>query len=239
MSLRTIAVIPARYASTRFPGKPLALLKGKPIIQHVWERVSQTGLFDSVLVATDDERINTAVKAFGGTVRMTSSDHPSGTDRIAEVIKDLDCDLVFNVQGDEPFIETEPLTDLLTAFQDNTIQVASLMTPIINPDDITNPNVVKVVTDHALSALYFSRSPIPCNRDNLPGAVYFRHIGVYAYRKAALLQFISLPEGHLERLEKLEQLRLLENGIPLQMVITTYTGKDINTPEDLLNAQLD
>jgi 3-deoxy-D-manno-octulosonate cytidylyltransferase len=228
-----IAVIPARYASVRFPGKPLALLKGKPIIQHVYERVLNSSLFSDVIVATDDNRIADTVKAFNGKVRLTSADHPSGSDRIAEVIRDIDCDVIFNVQGDEPMIDAETLSKLKDVFIDAQVKVASLMTPISDDKDILNINVVKVVTDNDLNSLYFSRSPIPYNRDQQTGIVYFRHIGVYAYRKQTLLDYIKLPAGKLEQIEKLEQLRFLENGIQLKMVQTSYQGIGIDTPEDL------
>lgn len=228
-----IAVIPARYASTRFPGKPLVLLQGKPIIQHVYERVLNSKLFTDVIVATDDVRIAEAIKNFKGKYKLTSPNHPSGSDRIAEVIKDIDCDIVFNVQGDEPMIETEPLSKLKAVFEDSEVRVASLMTPICDDEVLLNINIVKVITDNKLNAIYFSRSPIPFNRDSIPGVEYFRHIGVYVYRKKTLLDFIKLPQGKLELIEKLEQLRFLENGIPIRMVKTSYQGIGIDRPEDL------
>lgn len=232
-----IAVIPARYASVRFPGKPLALLQGKPIIQHVYERVLNSSLFYDVIVATDDNRIADTVKSFNGKVRLTSADHPSGSDRIAEVIKDIDCDVVFNVQGDEPMIDAETLSKLKDVFINPQVKVASLMTTISNDKDTLNINVVKVVTDNDLNSLYFSRSPIPYNRDQQTGVVYSKHIGVYAYRKQTLLDYIKLPAGKLEQIEKLEQLRFLENGIQLKMVRTTYQGIGIDTPDDLLTVE--
>lgn len=232
-----LAVIPARYASTRFPGKPLALLQGKPILRHVWERVLSSDLFQDVIIATDDERIAEAVNSFGGKYKLTSPDHPSGSDRIAEVISDLDFEVVFNVQGDEPMIEGTVLADLKAVFADPKVRVASLMTPLTDPQALVNINIVKVVTDNALNALYFSRSPIPCNRDALPGIRYFRHIGVYAYKKQTLLDFIQLPQGKLEQAEKLEQLRFLEYGIPIRMVPTAYQGIGIDTPQDLLEVE--
>jgi 3-deoxy-manno-octulosonate cytidylyltransferase (CMP-KDO synthetase) len=235
--MKFIAVIPARYASVRFPGKPLALLLGKPIIQHVFERVSGSNLFDEVIVATDDERIATTVISFGGNVKMTAPDHPSGSDRIAEVVRDLDCDVVFNVQGDEPMIETTTLACLKEVCSDPEVRVASLMTTLTDLKELLNINIVKVVTDNNLNSLYFSRSPIPCNRDAIPGVEYFRHIGVYAYRKQTLLDFIKLPQGKLERIEKLEQLRFLENGISIRMVKTSYQGIGIDTPEDLIRVE--
>jgi 3-deoxy-manno-octulosonate cytidylyltransferase (CMP-KDO synthetase) len=232
-----IAVIPARFASVRFPGKPLALLKGKTIIRHVYERVICSSLFQDVIVATDDDRIAEEVISFNGKYMMTSSHHPSGSDRIAEVIAGLACDLVFNIQGDEPMIETEPLVGLISVFADSSVQVGSLMTTITNPDDLQNSNIVKVVTDNQSKALYFSRSPIPYDRDANQAAEYFRHIGVYAYRKQPLLDFIKFPPGKLEQIEKLEQLRFLENGIPIKMVNTAYQGMGIDTTADLLKVE--
>jgi len=233
-----IAVIPARYASTRFPGKPLALLNGKPIILHVYERVAESRLFQDVIVATDDKRIAEAVQSFGGKCKMTAPDHPSGSDRIAEVIRDLNCDVVFNVQGDEPMIEGATLSKLQAVFSDPKVQVASLMTRLTDPQALLNINIVKVVINNTFDALYFSRSPIPCNRDNIPGVEYFRHIGVYAYRKQTLLDFVKLPQGKLEQAEKLEQLRFLEHGIPIRMVETSYQGIGIDTPEDLQQVEM-
>ncbi|MBM4399975.1 MAG: 3-deoxy-manno-octulosonate cytidylyltransferase [Candidatus Cloacimonetes bacterium] len=231
--MKFIAVIPARFASVRFPGKPLATLKGKPIIQLVYEQVTGSGLFDNVIIATDDERIAEAVRNFGGSYQMTSPHHPSGSDRITEVVRDLDCDVVFNVQGDEPLIQKEPLALLKDAFNDKEVQVASLMTTITDEAELNNPNIVKIVTGSKSDALYFSRSPIPCNRDRIQDVEYYRHIGVYAYRKQTLLDFVKLPQSSLELTEKLEQLRLLENGIPIRMIKTSYQGIGIDTPEDL------
>ncbi len=231
--MQPVAVIPARYASTRFPGKPLALLQGKPIIRHVYERVAGSGLFGQVIVATDDARIAEAVQSFGGSCQITSPDHPSGSDRVAEVVKDIKCDLVFNIQGDEPLIGTEPLAALLAAFSDPEVKVATLITPVTDLEAILNINMVKVIFNNNMDAIYFSRSLIPCNRDGEPGLDYFRHIGVYAFRKQTLLDFVSLPVGRLERAEKLEQLRLLEYGIPIRLVGTSYQGIGIDTLEDL------
>ncbi len=234
--MKTIAVIPARYASTRFPGKLLADLKGKPVIQHTFENVKDTGLFADVIIATDDERIRKTAANFGGNVVMTRPDHVSGSDRIAEVCRDLVFDLVVNVQGDEPFISKEPLEKLIAVFTDPKMQVASLMCQF--QEDHKNPNIVKVVCDKDDFALYFSRSPIPFNRDNPTDILFWQHIGVYAYRKATLLQYVKLPSGKLEEIEKLEQLRLLENGIPIKMVETDYQGIGIDTPEDLKKARI-
>jgi len=209
------------------------MLNGKPVIQHVYERVLGSSLFSDVIIATDDDRIAGSVKNFGGNYRMTRPDHNSGSDRIAEVISDIDCDVVFNIQGDEPLIDSDTLTDLRNSFTDGNIRVASLMTLLVDDKELLNINVVKVVTDNNLNALYFSRSPIPCRRDNVPNVDYFRHIGVYAYRKSTLLEFVKFPQGRLEQIEKLEQLRFLENNIPIRMVITNYQGIGIDTHEDL------
>ncbi|MCK9331786.1 MAG: 3-deoxy-manno-octulosonate cytidylyltransferase [Candidatus Cloacimonetes bacterium] len=228
------AVIPARYASTRFPGKPLALLAGKPIIQHVWERVHKSGIFNDVIIATDDLKISAVAQEFGAIVMLTDSDLPSGTDRIAAVAEFFEEDsVILNVQGDEPLISTQALKALVEAFNDSEVMMASLMTPFDKEDDLKNPNLVKVVTDYNGNALYFSRSPIPYNRDGEHDCVYFRHIGVYAFRYPALMRFVSLPQGKLEQIEKLEQLRALENGIPIRMINTSYQGIGIDSPEDL------
>ena len=233
-----IAIIPARYASTRFPAKALALLQGKPIIQHVYERVVASGLFAQVVVATDHPAIVTAVIAFNGLALTTSDKHQSGSDRIAEAISSFPAaQIVLNVQGDEPFIDTASLRDLLAAFNNPQVQMASLMTPVSDPGMLDNPNIVKVVTDARLQALYFSRSAIPFCRDKDIPVDYFRHIGVYAYRRETLLHYVSLAPGKLEQIEKLEQLRALENEIPIQMVLTEYQGVGIDTPEDLQAAE--
>lgn len=235
--MKAIAIIPARYDSTRFPGKPLVKLGTKYIIQHVYERTFGSGLFDDVIVGTDDQRIFEAVNKFGGKVILTSRQHESGTDRIAEVCKKLpylhDVDIVVNVQGDEPFISAEPLQKLLYAFEDPKVEVASLMHRLNK--DIENPNIVKVVCDKDNFALYFSRSVIPFKRS--AHTQYFQHIGVYAFRREALFRFIELPKGKLEETEKLEQLRLLENGMKIKMIETEYKGIGIDTPKDLQKAE--
>ncbi|MBW6513741.1 MAG: 3-deoxy-manno-octulosonate cytidylyltransferase [Candidatus Syntrophosphaera sp.] len=236
--MKAIAVIPARYASTRFPAKALAPLKGKPLILWVREAVSNTGLFETVLVATDSELIKSAVEDFGGKAVLTRSDHPSGTDRIAEASAGLDFDLIVNVQGDEPLITKDALAPLLKAFDDPSVRIASLLAPLEDPALLADPNIVKVVTDQFSNALYFSRAPIPWDRDGTGFDRYKRHIGVYAYRREALMRFIMLPPGTLEQVEKLEQLRALENGIPIRMVETAYQGIGIDTPEDLERVEL-
>lgn len=231
--MKAAAIIPARYASTRFPAKALAPLMGKPLIQWVWSAVQNTGLFSEVLVATDSALIQSAVISFGGKVALTRADHPSGTDRIAEAALELDADIIFNVQGDEPLIDRDSLQALLDAFSDPEVCIASLMCPLENPADMSDPNVVKVVTDVHGNALFFSRSTIPCDRDGTGFAGYIRHIGVYAYRRETLLRFVTLPLGKLEQVEKLEQLRALENGLAIRMVATSYQGWGVDTPQDL------
>ena len=232
--MNIVAVIPARFGSTRFPGKALAILRGKPIIQHVFERVQASGLFSVVMVATDHAKIAETVLRFGGNIAMTSDNLQSGTDRIAEALQYIpDADLIVNVQGDEPLIETRALADLIKAFQSEQVQMASLMTKVTDESMLQNPNIVKLVVDSDANALYFSRSAIPFDRDGQGGVNYLRHIGVYAYRRDVLGKFVHLPMRKLEQIEKLEQLRALENGIPIRMVYSDYQGIGIDTPEDL------
>ena len=232
--MKVIAIIPARFDSTRFPGKPLAKLGNKFIIQHVYEQAQKSGLFAEVIVGTDDQRIFEAVDGFGGRVTLTSKKHKSGTDRVAEVCDKMpfckDADVIINVQGDEPFISEEPLRKLINAFEDSKVMVASLMHEITK--DIEDPNVVKVVCDENDNALNFSRTPIPESR-----TPNFKHIGVYAFRRKTLFEFVELPESNLEKIEKLEQLRLLENGYKIKMVLTSYKGIGIDTPQDLEKAE--
>ena len=235
--MKAIAVIPARFDSTRFPGKPLAKLGNKYIIQRVYEQTKSSGLFAEVIVGTEDQRIFEAVAEFGGKVTLTSKKHRSGTDRVAEVCKKLPCcsdaEVIVNVQGDEPFITEEPLNELIKVFTDPSVQVASLMHKITQ--DITDPNTVKVVCDKNNNALYFSRLPIPYPRSSETD--YFKHVGVYAFRRKILLEFVELPVSKLERIEKLEQLRFLENGYQIRMVLTDYKGIGIDTPHDLKKAE--
>ncbi len=206
------------------------------MIIRVYQAVVDTELFSDVIVATDDQRIFDTVVKSGGKAALTSAEHRSGTDRIAEVVRDIDCDVVFNVQGDEPFISRKPLKKLLAAFEDGSVKVGTLIHKLENLDDLHNPNVVKVVAASNGDAIYFSRSAIPNRaRDYVPD--YYRHIGVYAYRKEALLEFVSLSPGKLELAESLEQLRLLENGIAIRTVCSEYRGIGIDTPEDLEKAQ--
>ena len=232
--MKVIAIIPARFDSTRFPGKPLAKLGNKYIIQHVYEQTQKSGLFSEVIVGTDDQRIFEAVDGFNGKVTLTSKKHKSGTDRVAEVCDKMPCcrdaDVVVNVQGDEPFITEKPLRKLIEAFNDKSVQVASLMHKIKH--DIENPNIVKVICDENNNALNFSRVPNP--KPRIPN---YKHIGVYAFRRKVLFEFVELPESKLEKLEKLEQLRLLENGYKIRMVLTCYKGIGIDTPQDLEKAE--
>lgn len=235
--MRTIAVIPARYAATRFPAKLMQMLGDKTVIRHTYENTVATGLFDDVLVVTDSDLIFHEIHSSGGRAKMSLRPHESGSDRIAEAVSDLDVDVIVNVQGDEPFIQKKPLQDLLLAFKDPETRVASLMQKMSSLEDIRNPNIVKVTSDHNGYALYFSRSVIPFPRDPEAGATYFRHIGVYGFRKETLMAFTQWPAGILERTEKLEQLRYLENGVRIRMVETDFTGLGIDTPEDLEKAR--
>lgn len=237
--MKAIAIIPARYESTRFPGKPLAKLGTKYIIQHVYERVQSSGLFTEVVVGTDDQRIFEAVESFGGKVVLTSKKHESGSDRVAEVCRKLhtcsNADIVVNVQGDEPFISREPLKKVIDVFDDPLVRVASLMHKM--KKDFDDPNSVKVVCDKNNYALYFSRSIIPFEQNNKLEPEYFRHIGIYAFRREILFRFVEMKHGKLEQIEKLEQLRLLENGIRIKMIETDYEGIGIDTPQDLEKAE--
>jgi 3-deoxy-manno-octulosonate cytidylyltransferase (CMP-KDO synthetase) len=235
--MKTIAVLPARYAASRFPGKLMQVLGSKTVIHHTYDAALNSGLFDDVLVATDSEVIRDEVLSFGGQVVMTRADHESGTDRIAEAVADRDVDIIVNVQGDTPFINKTALQQLLGLFADETVQVASLMDRIADPADLQNPNVVKVVTDLKGNSLLFSRSLLPYPRNTERAIPHYRHIGVYAFRKAALLQFTQWPMTPLEDAEKIECLRFLEHGIPLRMAATEPIGVDINTPEDLEKAK--
>lgn len=238
--MRVTAVIPARFASTRFPGKPLADLLGKPMIQWVVERTAASTLVDRVLVATDDERIAAAVRAFGGDVVMTRADHQTGTDRLAEVAEGLDSELIVNVQGDEPLIVPAMIDEAVAPLRaDPGIVMGTLMTPLASAEEYHNPNVVKVVVDRRGFALYFSRSPIPHPRDLAVDAATLavfpggRHVGLYVYRRDFLLAFPKLPPTPLEELEKLEQLRALEHGYAIRVAGTAHTSLGVDTPEDL------
>ena len=230
--MKTIAVIPARFAATRFPGKLMHKIGDKTIIRMVYENAVKCGIFNQVLVVTDSDVIFNEIELLGGFVKMSRVEHSSGSDRIAEAIVDLDVDVVVNIQGDEPFIMKEPLTDLLDCFKDNNLLVASLMKKIEDDENINNPNVVKVVCNRANDALYFSRSAIPFKRNTQSMLPYFKHIGVYAFRKQTLLEFTKWPQGELEQSEMLEQLRYLENGVSIKMVETTFASIGIDTQDD-------
>jgi 3-deoxy-manno-octulosonate cytidylyltransferase (CMP-KDO synthetase) len=237
--LKTIALIPARYAATRFPAKLMQLLGDKTVIRHTYENTVATLLFDEVIVVTDSEIIFNEIVHHGGYAIMSRMEHESGSDRIAEAVADIDVDIIVNVQGDEPFVKKEILQNLLKAFDVDPrekVEVASLMYPISGEETISNPNHVKVVVDKNNNAMYFSRSVIPFHRDQTINGIYFKHVGIYAYRKNALMNFTHWKSTPLEQLEKLEQLRYLENGIKIKMVITTESPLSIDTPEDLVNA---
>jgi 3-deoxy-manno-octulosonate cytidylyltransferase (CMP-KDO synthetase) len=231
--MKKIAMIPARYEATRFPGKLMQLLAGKPVIRHTYDATMATGLFDEVIVVTDSTIIFTEIEAAGGRVVMSVNQHESGSDRIAEAAASMDVDIIVNVQGDTPFVKKEPLQKLLQQFDDASVQVASLMQVITRYDDIMDPNFVKVAVDKNMNSLFFSRSVIPYSRDKNTQVNYYEHIGVYAFRKGALMAFTVWPMSILEATEKIECLRYLENGIPLRMVVVDYMGVEIDTPEDL------
>jgi 3-deoxy-manno-octulosonate cytidylyltransferase (CMP-KDO synthetase) len=231
-----VAAIPARYAATRFPGKLMQILGNKTIIRHVYDNTISTGLFNDVFVVTDSDIIYKEIKDNGGKAIMSKKEHESGSDRIAEAITEMNIDVIVNVQGDEPFIKKEPLEKLVHLFKDDSIQVASLMRKI-SKEEAVNPNNVKVVTDRSAYALYFSRSIVPYQREEKMNTEYFVHVGVYAYKKDALITFTKLPQSQLEKIEKLEQLRYLENGIKIKMAETEYNNIAIDTPEDLEKAK--
>ena len=229
-------MIPARYAATRFPGKLMQLLGNKPVIRHTYDATVATGLFDEVIVVTDSEIIYTEITAAGGNAIMSQYEHESGSDRIAEAAATMDVDIIINVQGDTPFVKTAPLQKLLHQFDDATVQVASLMQVLSKQEEIDDPNFVKVVVDKNMNSLFFSRSVIPYPRDKEAPVIYYEHIGVYAFRKQALMNFTQWPITPAEAAEKIECLRYLENGIPLRMVVVDYMGVEIDTPEDLERA---
>ncbi|MFY0481513.1 3-deoxy-manno-octulosonate cytidylyltransferase [Flavobacterium sp. PLA-1-15] len=238
--MKVIAVIPARYASTRFPAKLMQDLGGKTVILRTYEASVATGLFDNVFVVTDSDLIYNEIISNGGKAIMSIKEHESGSDRIAEAVADIDADIVVNVQGDEPFTEKGPLEQVLSVFKNDTdkkVDLASLMREITNEDDINNPNNVKVVVDQNDFALYFSRSVIPYPRERNVGVRYFQHIGIYAFRKQAIMDFYNLPMKSLEASEKLEQLRYLEFGKRIKMVETTHVSIGIDTLEDLEKAR--
>lgn len=241
-----LAVIPARYASSRFPGKPLALLGDKPVIHWVWDNVSSLSAIDKVVVATDDSRIFSTVNEFGGCAMMTSPSHRSGTDRCGEVLRALSLqgcsfDIVINVQGDEPFVRHQQLSALINAFDSDEVQIATLCKRISDVQELLSPNNVKVVADKMGNALYFSRQPIPFVRGIdashwLDNAQYYKHLGIYAFRASVLPQLVALPQSPLEISESLEQLRWLENGFRIALRETDVENVGIDTPDDLVAA---
>ena len=237
--MKIIAVIPARYQASRFPGKLMQFLGEKTVIATTYQNVVETGLFDDVFVATDSEIIFEEINKIGGNAVMTG-EHETGSDRIAEAVRDIECDIVVNVQGDEPFLKTEPLKQLISVFNDDfeeKISLASLKIKLKNTEEIENPNNVKVITDNDGFALYFSRSVIPYPREIHPDVAYFKHIGVYAFRKNALLNFAQLPMKPLEISEKIECIRYLEYGMKIKMIETDFVGVGIDVPEDLEKAR--
>jgi 3-deoxy-manno-octulosonate cytidylyltransferase (CMP-KDO synthetase) len=230
-------VIPARYASSRFPGKALAPIAGKPMLRHVFERASQARYLQHLIIATDDDRIYAEARRFGAPVRMTRADHASGTDRAAEVASAEPAELIVNIQGDEPLIDPAAIdAAVLALLDDDSLPMGTLKKRIEEPRELDDPNVVKVVTDRRGNAIYFSRSLIPFPRDGKmgdPAAPHFKHIGLYVYRRDFLLSYSGLPVGPLEQAERLEQLRALENGHPIRVVETEYESLGVDTPEDL------
>ncbi len=230
------ALIPARYAATRFPAKLMQALGAKTVIRHTYDNTVATGLFDEVYVVTDSEIIFNEITSHGGKALMSKKEHESGSDRIAEAIEHLAIDIVVNVQGDEPFVKKEPLEKLIAVFKDEKVEVASLMQALTNTDLINDPNYVKVAVDKNMNALFFSRSVIPYARNTEIAITYYEHIGVYAFKKQALLNFTNWPMSPLEAAEKIECLRYLENGVSIKMVVTNYMGIEIDTPEDLIKA---
>ncbi len=242
--MTAIVIIPARYESTRFPGKPLYPLKGIPVIQHVYENSKHARLADDVIVATDNETIFERVFTFGGKAIMTDKKHPSGTDRIAEVAASMDYDIIVNVQADEPLIRPEMIDDVITVLNDKRASVGTLIKKIEDPKEIADPNIVKVVFDKEGYALYFSRAPIPFNRDEWKSLseirnskfefrIFYKHIGIYSYRREVLIELAKMEPSRLEQIEKLEQLRALENGIKIKIKETFFETYGVDTPEDM------
>ncbi|MEW6570862.1 MAG: 3-deoxy-manno-octulosonate cytidylyltransferase [Nitrospirota bacterium] len=237
-------MIPARYNSTRFPGKPLYPLKGIPLIKHVYDNSKLSRLADDVLVATDSEEILKKVHSFGGKAVMTDKRHSSGTDRIAEVAASMNCDIIVNVQADEPLIRPQMIDDVITILHDRRADIGTLTRKIEDLDEILDPNVVKVVFDKEHFAIYFSRAPIPYYRDKWKSISeirdskfeilnFYKHVGIYSYRREALLSFAGMPQTELEKTEKLEQLRALENGMKIKVKETPFTTYGVDTPVDL------
>ncbi|MBL8012539.1 MAG: 3-deoxy-manno-octulosonate cytidylyltransferase [Candidatus Omnitrophica bacterium] len=234
--MKTVGVIPARFQSTRFPGKVLALIHGKPMIELVWRQAQKCEQLDELWIACDHPDVYGAAVGFGAQAVMTSPDHPSGSDRIAEVVGKMSCDLVVNIQGDEPFIQPEVIDRLVAALkEDSQSSMATVIKEIYSQEDLVNPNVVKVVIDHKQYAMYFSRSSIPYNRnaERPQGLKYFKHLGLYAYRKSFLMEYKDWPKSVLESTEQLEQLRVLEAGYKIRTILTDKESLAVDTPEDL------
>jgi 3-deoxy-manno-octulosonate cytidylyltransferase (CMP-KDO synthetase) len=237
--MKKVALIPARYAATRFPAKLMQMLGNKTVIRHTYDNTIATNLFDEVIVATDSDIIYNEIVSNGGKAVMSKKEHESGSDRIAEAVADMEVDIVVNVQGDEPFVQKEPLEKLLKVFEGEAVknvQVASLMQVLKEQKLIEDPNYVKVAVDRNMNAIFFSRSIIPYPRNKQATITYYEHIGVYAFRKQALINFTNWPITPLEDAEKIECLRYLEYGVPIKMVVTEYMGVEIDTPEDLIKA---
>jgi len=235
-SKNVLAIIPARFASLRLPGKPLASIAGKPMIQHVVERVRRAQLVKSILVATDDERIKKAVESFGAQAILTRHDHRTGTDRVAEVATHVEADLYVDIQGDEPLIDPGTIDAVVAAMlEDESVQIATPCSAITLPNEIMDPNIVKVVSDFDGNSLYFSRAPVPWVRDTKSNLAvrHWKHIGLYAFRRDTLLEFPTLPPGELEHVEQLEQLRWLENGFRIRVVETDYDAVSVDVPADI------
>lgn len=230
-------MIPARYAATRFPAKLMQLLGGKTVIRHTYDSTVATQLFDEVIVVTDSDIIYNEITAHGGKAIMSKKTHESGSDRIAEAVADMDVDIIINVQGDEPFIKKEPLEKLVDLFDDPLVHVGSLMRKIEDNNELTKSSSVKVVVNKNNDALYFSRSVIPYAANTIIDVPYFLHVGVYGFRKETLLNFTQWPAARLEQVEKLEQLRYLENGISIRMALVDFKSVAIDTPEDLVKAE--
>ena len=235
--MKTIAMIPARYEASRFPGKLMQKLGDTTVIARVFMAAKETGLFDDVVVVTDSDIIEEEIRQYGGVPVRSKKNHESGTDRIAEALENIEADIILNVQGDTPFIKKDPLQKLLWLFDDKEVQVGSLMQLITNPETIADPNRVKVCVNKKMNALFFSRSIIPYPRNTASSISHYEHIGVYAFRRKALLDFTSWPVTPLEDAEKIECLRFLEHGLTLRMALTDYIGVSIDTPEDLETAK--
>lgn len=237
--MKILGIIPARYGSTRFPGKPLADIGGKSMLQRVYEQSLKCKALSKVIVATDDERIADNVKLFGGDVAITSASHQSGTDRCAEVVQQLksNFDTVINIQGDEPFIDPAQIELLASCFADSKTEIATLIKKLTREEDIRNPNIVKVISDYQNNAIYFSRAAIPYRRNPEAEIAYFKHIGIYGYRTETLLKITKLPQGSLEKAESLEQLRWVENGYKIQVKETETETLSIDTPDDLKHVE--